>query len=398
MSVDLTGVVICLVGSTSIALGLVLQKLSHERNALSECPVSFTRQPWWIVGFVVFLIGQILNLVAMGMLSQLVLSCLGGYALIANAVFARCILGEMLRPVEILAMLGVVLGIVVVISCTPAVSDSAWDIDMMIAALCARTFLCTCVALGVVMVCTFSLARSRTELKPVAWALLSSICGGYSVMFFKDVSLLASAAAAGTAQPWLDYRAYCLLVAGLCCGSSQIHTLNVALQMGEAVMVVPIFYVMGMLAQLLTGAVYFDELQAFKSNAKLQTFFAAVAALVVCIFVQTASKIWAETAEADDIEHQNSLDDKATALITPVLSPVGASNGHMVDGAFAGAGSGQSLWREMLMHRARSSNGTLSPTSCCSRKSSLDFGAFPDSFPGGQRRYIVSVVGQMGIA
>lgn len=113
------GMALCLAASTLKPLGLILQKYSHvqkERCAgltardYYSVGISLFKRPWLISGITVFLCGHAPNIISSGMAPQVMLSCLGTWAIISNAVFARLILRERLKKRQIASMGGMVIG------------------------------------------------------------------------------------------------------------------------------------------------------------------------------------------------------------------------------------------------------------------------------------------------
>ena len=117
----LLGVVLCLLGAAFTNLGLTLQKLSFLRlDALTahlppSSQPSACLQPLWLVGFSIFLVGQVGGMIAMGFSSQSVVATLGSFSLVTNAVFAPLILGEQLTAALVLSIVIIMAGSVVVI-------------------------------------------------------------------------------------------------------------------------------------------------------------------------------------------------------------------------------------------------------------------------------------------
>ena len=116
----LLGVVLCLCGAAFTNLGLTLQKLSFIRtDALhpppSSSPPPACLQPLWLLGFSIFLVGQVGGMIAMGFSSQSVVATLGSFSLVTNCIFAPLILKEQLSWVMALSVGIIMLGSGVVV-------------------------------------------------------------------------------------------------------------------------------------------------------------------------------------------------------------------------------------------------------------------------------------------
>jgi drug/metabolite transporter (DMT)-like permease len=124
------GILLCLAGAAATNLGLTLQKRSFLNN--DACSPSKQRaagkQPLWLGGLFVFLIGQLLNLLAFGYTSQALAATLGSFSLVTNGVFAPCLLRERLTKPIVLSI-GVIMAgsVAVVLSSSRAPQEYALD-------------------------------------------------------------------------------------------------------------------------------------------------------------------------------------------------------------------------------------------------------------------------------
>merc|ERR1719313_16067 len=98
---------------------------------------------------------------------------------------------------------------------------------------------------------------------------------------------------------WSDWspQAYAIVVGAGLSGMGQVHCLNMGLRSGDAVVVVPVFLSLGMLAQMLTGGVFFDELHHIGSATQAVAFILGVVMLIVCVAILTIKNAGAENSE-----------------------------------------------------------------------------------------------------
>jgi hypothetical protein len=286
------GMLICLFGSTLSALGLVLQKYSHSKGSAAAVASAYFLRKWWVIGFLIFLSAQLINMVSMAMTPQAVLSCLGAWTLVCNTLFARLLLGETVCRGQALAGLGLVGAMALVVYNAPRVpvSQEGYHGDVLLLAarfaspefewltllLVGAAFLARFLAMGLPPPSAaggcaggafLRLDCFRRILEPVSWAAAAAVAAGYTALLFKCLAeLLASHARGPTAPPmWSCWETYAMACMALWCAPTELHFLNLALQTGEAVLVVPTYLALGMLSQLLTGAVIFKEFQYFSS-------------------------------------------------------------------------------------------------------------------------------------
>lgn len=89
------------------------------------------RQGWWLFGFGLFLIGQILGMISMGYAAQSVVATLNSFSLVTNAMFAPCLLGEKVEKVDLISIIVIIIGsAMVVVSSTTQEQD--YDIEQLI--------------------------------------------------------------------------------------------------------------------------------------------------------------------------------------------------------------------------------------------------------------------------
>lgn len=250
--------------------------------------MGYLRQPRWICGFILYMACQGLNLVAMGMAPLVVLSSLGSWCLISNALWARALLGERLRWREVASMLGTVVGVVLVIQTTPSAGDPfPGDLNRMNESFTSPRFLGTSIAFFVMLLVLFGVTHHYLRFRPAAWALASAVLSGYTVMLWKCLSLLVVSPVPGTTALWLRLEPYLISLFGNLVGAGQVHTMNCGLKLASPLLVVPIFYTLGMLVQMAVGSVFFGELNNFSDPFAMARFWAGTLVLLVCIFFLT---------------------------------------------------------------------------------------------------------------
>jgi len=128
-----------------------------------------------------------------------------------------------------------------------------------------------------------------------AWALTAAVAAGYTALLFKCIAELIAGAAGAPRLLLLRWETYVLVSTALIVAPSELHCLNMALQSGDAVSVIPMYLAMGMLAQLITGGVFFREFRDFRSVADAALFAASVALML-------SSVVFMARAQATSVE------------------------------------------------------------------------------------------------
>jgi len=392
------GLIICVFATALTALGLVLQKYSHTLNASSPKAGTksvYYRQPWWIVGFAIFAVAQVINLVSMAMAPQVMLSCLGATALIFNAIFAWLILDEELHLFEGGLICGMVFSVIMVISTTPVVdADPAardvfrecvsplFEFFFLVLAACIMAMLAF-LRFGVV---ESSMARQVPEIAPVAWTVCAAAASGYTVNLFKASSEFIMAWT--ETRPLTHWECYVVLVGAFAFGIAQVHCLNCALNRGSAMLVVPLYFSLALLAQLgISEAISVDVPQ---TPLHIAIFVSGIVLILVFIVLFVRTKIAYEEKPDAEIEEvfENVFQSwpttpvaKAATEATSLLAGVPTPPENPPDLEYE---EQHSLNLSLVSNRER----TLSTYDCQS---------FEDSFEGRERTYTVSMIG-LGIA
>mmetsp|Transcript_24391 Transcript_24391/g.72721 ORF Transcript_24391/g.72721 Transcript_24391/m.72721 type:complete len:367 (+) Transcript_24391:200-1300(+) len=278
----LFGVLVCTAGSFLLSLGLVLQKYSHlkERGwgGSAYC------QPWWTIGFSIYLVGQVLNFVAMAWAPQAVLGALGASSLVFLALLAWTLLGERMERLELCALVFTTVGVIMVILAVPeaaavdhtsanAIAGNLGEVEFVTTAVGFAAVLC--VFWGSIAICMPSFTAARG----MFWIVLTGVLAGYTVTLWKCVSMLLF----NTPHTWTHWQFYfiALLAAAFCV--VQIHTLNIALATCAAKAVVPMTFALGVLIQIMNAQVAFEELEAMQRFAVFWIGVVLVLASMACI-------------------------------------------------------------------------------------------------------------------
>lgn len=333
------GAFICLFGSTLTALGLVLQKYSHNDLA-SEVQKYFLRK-WWLLGFSIFMAAQIINMIAMAMTPQVVLSCLGSWTLVCNTILAHVILKESISRMQTVGVAGLVVATAMVLYNAPQPSTEKEAHIVTANEMAARflspgfelltAFFCGLGCIMLILVKGVSLATPRMTcagsnttsghaigtsasiaqktLLPTSWAMAAAIAAGYTALLFKCIAVVIAGAMQRpdfAPPPWYSWKMYVIVGVALTCAPTELHCLNLALQLGDAAFVVPTYLSLGMLAQLLTGAIFFNEFCDFQSASHALGFGFSVLLTLTFVILMAKSKA-NEDMEQDIIENTPEL-------------------------------------------------------------------------------------------
>jgi drug/metabolite transporter (DMT)-like permease len=370
------GVCLSVIGSGLTSCGLVLQKYSHSENARKGQHVLFFRQPLWLAGLAVFICGQVGNVVAMAFAPQTMLSCLGALSLVWNALFAFFLLRERVLLAELLSMLGMIGGVLMVISSTPVVEEPEHlhrnkTVADVVSTLMDAEFFGVAFAFALVLtVGIFLVQRAMPGMESIYWAFATAVAGGYTVTLFKCTANVF----ARVRFPWNDAKFYVVVGTAVVLCLTQVHTLNLALKKGNAVTVVPVYFSMGVLMQLLQAEVAYKELDTLSGRKNVAIFISGVGLVLVGIIAMVRAKI---AAEEEDEGREEPCDE-----VERQLSPAQA---------MAPKSESTPLLEAQLGTR------TLGKRQRLRSMPHIDPSMFQESFGGSERRYTISLTGPVGI-
>lgn len=309
----LWGILLCIVSAALTALGLVLQKYSHtenERNGLEgKENRKYYQQPIWLVGMAIFIVGQLVNLGAMALTPQTMLSCLGGLSLVFNTTYAHLLLGERLRLPEIAAMAAMITGAVLVVTSTPVRPYHRIYAGDIVHDLLQPRFLIPAASISALLVCiTLVSAHRLPDLKPFSWALTCAACSSYSVTLFKCGAELVFS----TRRCWLHPEIYVITLIALWTCVVQVHTLNLALRKGDVTQVIPTFFALGVLFSLVQANLAFGELNDLHGTSTVLRFVLGVTLVVG----STIAMVHVQSTGAEDVANLEAPDQEQTPLLT----------------------------------------------------------------------------------
>lgn len=185
----LTGVVLCLTGSTLINIGTNIVKMSHESL------VQYRPKTMWRLGTVIFVIGNLLNFASFGFAAQSLLSGLGSIQFVVHIVFAHFISKQAVGRKALLGTLSIIVGNSLLVRYGSR--ESQYYTTSELIDLCGETsflvyfFTTICVALfltGLYYYLWERIGDTGSSLLPVSYATVSASVGTYSVLLSKSLS------------------------------------------------------------------------------------------------------------------------------------------------------------------------------------------------------------------
>ncbi|KAI3135999.1 hypothetical protein DTO012A9_5316 [Penicillium roqueforti] len=223
---------------------------------------SYLKSPYWWVGIVLMVVGEMGNFMAYGFAPASIVSPLGVVALISNCIIAPCLLKEQFRKRDLWGVLVSIAGAVVVVLSAKSseeqigpheiwVNITRWEFLLYLA-------LTTSLIIGLMW--ASHKYGSRSILIDVG---LVALFGGYTALSTKGVSSLLS----GTLWHVITFPITYLLVFVLVFSAlMQVRYINRALQRFDSTQVIPTQFVLFTLAVIVGSAVLYRDFESMTAE------------------------------------------------------------------------------------------------------------------------------------
>lgn len=254
------------------AVALNIQKLSLMRHG-EGYPVY--KQPLWILGFFLLLLGSIMDFVALGLAPASLLAPLAALSLVWNMVAAPCFLKEKLTPHQITATLIIFSGAVLAVCFSSHASPSYTLEDLKLLFLRYPMKLYTAIVPSIVIMCMVTIEvieslsperramSSLRSLHMLCYAGAAGITGGQSILYAKATAELFKSAFRGAPGLGRTGETYLIVTGMIFCMLIQITYLNGGLLHHNSLTVVPVYQAFWIISGIIGGLVYFDEIRSF---------------------------------------------------------------------------------------------------------------------------------------
>jgi magnesium transporter len=267
------GAALTIVGSVVINFGTNVMKFGHLRG----------KRIIWIIGFVCFAVGNVLNFVAFSFAAQSLLAALGSVQFVSNVLFASSLLGERITPRTLIGTGVVVLGNIITVlfaSHSTTIFDSSALLGLYIE-IPFLMYLGASYYFDAMLQWTYWLvefafrtqsARDKltvgshslqVRLMAFCYSAVSASLGAFSVTAAKSVSQLLTATFIHGHNEIFSPLLYLLLGAWLGLTVFWLWRLNKAIRKFEALLIIPMLQVCWTVFSVCGGGIYFHEFDSF---------------------------------------------------------------------------------------------------------------------------------------
>ncbi|KAJ2517844.1 hypothetical protein H4217_003700 [Coemansia sp. RSA 1939] len=320
------GVLLVLVGGATLNIGLNIQKYAFRKHQ-SRLPAQETTEdksdgtlpepesepepsgrarrlrvrlqnlpignPYWAIGLVVFVLGNATNFIALQFAPQSLVAPLGAVALVTNVIVAPLLNKEKIGLFDVGGIALIIAGCVIVVVFS-GIAQQNLRLCMLIQLLRARPtviYLCIIsVAIAATYVFLWSVERAlklgesgttkRTALDkwirpippssryvryglPLAYASMGSLMAALTTLFAKSLVNLLSTSLFDHENQFTSFLPWCILLVTVFTAASQVYWINQGLLRYDALLQVPVFYVVWTVLDIIGGGIYFNEFKLF---------------------------------------------------------------------------------------------------------------------------------------
>ncbi|EWC46928.1 hypothetical protein DRE_03940 [Drechslerella stenobrocha 248] len=261
------GIVLAVASGVFIGISYVLKKKGLLQSNLKEGSkpgegVGYLKNAWWWTGMILMIIGEVCNFCAYAFVDAILVTPLGALSVVITAVLSSIFLKERLSFVGKAGCFVCVIGSIIIAINAPEQS-AVGDIQDMKRYILAPGFLSYA---GVVIVgCLFVIfwvGPRYGEKSMLVYLTVCSLIGGLSVVATQGLGAAVVAQASGRPQ-FNNWFLYVLLIFVVVTLLTEIYYLNKALNIFNAALVTPTYYVIFTSATIITSAVLF---QGFKGT------------------------------------------------------------------------------------------------------------------------------------
>ena len=256
----------------------------------------------WLFGFTVFLVGNVLDFLALGLTKVSIVTLVGSGSLVVNTVMARLLLKETVTVLDVTSAALIILGIsLTVVGNRSGVKD--WCLDMLIAQYKRSDVTWMLIILSALIGACFAvmfldwsrrkansddgvLAKPPRGIRAVT-CIVGALVATYTILFGKAFSGLILLTLGGDNQ-FTDIFTVVIVAVFLVSLPTQLVLINMSLAVNDALMHIPNFYVFWNLGSIISGAIFYQELAELEAK-DLVIFFLGVLVLIVAVTLTNVS-------------------------------------------------------------------------------------------------------------
>eukprot|EP00933_Yihiella_yeosuensis_P061812 TRINITY_DN64672_c0_g1_i1.p1 TRINITY_DN64672_c0_g1~~TRINITY_DN64672_c0_g1_i1.p1 ORF type:complete len:393 (+),score=59.25 TRINITY_DN64672_c0_g1_i1:180-1358(+) len=263
------GVAINLVGATLTAVGLLLQKYSHNTTSKLDDQEAKKRKDWyflearWLGGTAVWILGNIVCWVASGLAPQSLLSGLGVWNIVASLAAGFYFFGEPVTQKTLIGAGMLVFGCFWVILSGPREyqTQTVKIIEQELTHPVSIAIALTTAAFLTYMAVVSAQRRAdrRSSLTSMEYVSIAASFAWYACIFSRSMAALLVTSVRQWDPEFATWLFWALLVGFLASAVLNMHFLNQAMKVGDVTVVFPTYTAMAMTGEIVLGGLFFRE-------------------------------------------------------------------------------------------------------------------------------------------
>lgn len=273
----LLGVGISIIGASLSVLGLMVQKLAHVKEEQDAKAKMYCLSLRWLFGLAVFIAGNVVSWVSLGMGPASVLSCFDSINIVLAMLLAPSWFGETVSRFAQASAATLIVGCVWVTITGPRSyqEHNVKSLSLYFHSVTFEIFCLVCVVLVLTGKYTHhTMTRPWSLSGIIQVVIMAAIFGSYAVLFSKCTSMVVNSGVTSSIGDQSNLGAtlgdrvshwqfFVWAGATVLLGACQIYFLNENLRHSFASFVIPFYESFGLALRVTMGGIFFQEYQEF---------------------------------------------------------------------------------------------------------------------------------------
>ncbi|KAF2676337.1 DUF803-domain-containing protein [Lentithecium fluviatile CBS 122367] len=263
------GIVLAISSGVFIGTSFVLKKhgllkANEKYNEEAGEGYGYLKNWYWWTGMTLMIVGEICNFVAYAFVDAILVTPMGALSVVICAILSAIFLKERLSFVGKVGCFNCIIGSVVIVINAPTQSAVANIQDMKRLVIAPGFLSYAGVVIVACVIIALWLGPKYGKRSMMVYLSICSLIGGLSVVATQGLGAAIISAIGGTSGQFTEWFFYVLLVFVISTLLTEIIYLNKALNLFNAALVTPTYYVFFTSATIVTSAILF---QGFKGTA-----------------------------------------------------------------------------------------------------------------------------------
>ena len=302
----IAGVMLSLIGDIVINIGMNSMKHAHNINTNPETGKPFkhfTLIPWWWVGILGIIGGEVGNLIAYGYAPASIVTPIGSIGVVTNVIITTFVLKEPFTMKNLLGVVLVMIGIVVVVLFAPLTvvfvgSDNLWR-DVLF----TPNFAFYLGWMAIMLMILYPVSLKYGEKSVVIYVSMCAVIASLTIVTAKTFSTMVSNGFKnGMETEFLSPWPYATLIVMVITCVLSMGYVNKAMMVFGNSQVVPVYFALFTTAGVGSAAWVYYEFQCLADARQAVLFFMGILIAIMGVFlVSTGGTSKVQPADAQDV-------------------------------------------------------------------------------------------------